>query len=103
MVYMTNISKEEVEHVANLARLSLSEEEIAKFGEQMGAILEHASAVSKIDTTGVIPTSHPIKMENVLRDDVVGESLTQEQALSGAPQEQDRRFVVPQILDTEEN
>ncbi len=100
---MTQITKEEVVHVANLARLSLTDEEIEKFGKQMSAILEHASEVSKIDTRGVVPTSHPLKMENVLREDVVGLSLTQEQALSGAPNAQEGRFMVPQILDTEEN
>ena len=100
---MTQITKEEVVHVANLARLSLTDEEIEKFGKQMSAILEHASEVSKIDPRGVVPTSHPLKMENVLREDVVGLSLTQEQALSGAPNAQEGRFMVPQILDTEEN
>lgn len=99
---MTEISREEVIHVAKLARLSLSEEEIVKFGEQMSNILEHASAVSKINTEGIVPTSHPIHMENVLRDDVVTPSLAQEQALSGAPNAQDGRFMVPQILDTDE-
>ena len=100
---MTQITKEEVVHVANLARLSLTDEEIEKFGKQMSAILEHASEVSKIDTQGVVPTSHPLKMENVLREDVVGLSLTQEQALTGAPNAQEGRFMVPQILDAEEN
>ena len=100
---MSEISRDEVIHVAKLARLSLTEEEIVKFGEQMSNILEHASAVSKIDTEGIVPTSHPLKMENVLREDVVGPSLTQVQALSGAPNAQDGRFMVPQILDTEEN
>lgn len=99
---MTQITKEEVIHVAKLARLSLSEDEIEKFGEQMTAILEHASAVSKIDTEGVVPTSHPLKMENVLREDVVGKSFSQDEALSGAPKAQDGRFVVPQILESEE-
>lgn len=99
---MTEITKEDVIHVAKLARLSLSEEEIVKFGAQMETILEHASAVSKIDTTGIVPTSHPLKMQNVLREDVVGASLSQDQALSGAPNAQDGRFMVPQILDTEE-
>lgn len=99
---MTEITKDDVIHVAKLARLSLSEEEIVKFGAQMETILEHASAVSKIDTTGIVPTSHPLKMQNVLREDVVGASLSQDQALSGAPNAQDGRFMVPQILDTEE-
>lgn len=99
---MTEKTKEDVIHVAKLARLSLSDAEIEKFGVQMGAILEHASAVSKIDTAGIVPTSHPIKMENVLRPDVVRPSLSQDQALSGAPNAQDGRFMVPQILDTEE-
>lgn len=99
---MTQITREEVVHVADLARLSLNEEEITKFGAQMESILEHASAVSKIDTTNVVPTSHPLKMQNVFRQDVVGISLSQDQALSGAPNAQDGRFMVPQILDTEE-
>lgn len=99
---MTEITRDDVIHVAKLARLSLTEDEIVKFGAQMESILEHASAVSKIDTQGVVPTSHPLKMQNVLREDVVGVSLSQDQALSGAPNAQDGRFMVPQILDTEE-
>jgi aspartyl-tRNA(Asn)/glutamyl-tRNA(Gln) amidotransferase subunit C len=99
---MTEITKDDVIHVAKLARLSLTEEEITKFGGQMKSILEHASAVSKINTEGIVPTSHPLKMQNVLREDVVGPSLSQDQALSGAPNAQDGRFMVPQILDTEE-
>lgn len=95
---MTKITKEDVRHVAQLARLDVTEEEVDLYTGQLEAILEHAASISAIDTEGIEPTSHPLKMSNVLREDVVGTSLTQEQALLNAPAVEQGRFKVPQIL-----
>lgn len=96
------ISTDDVRHVAKLARLRVNDDEVETFTTQLEAILEHASAISAIDTQGVEPTSHPLAMSNVLRQDVVGLSLTQEQALLNAPAQDQGRFQVPQILGSED-
>ncbi len=98
---MTKITKEEIIHVAKLARLEITDEEVSKYTPQLESILEYASKISEIDTNDVAPTSHPLEMVNVLRQDEIGESLTQEQALSNAPQAESGRFKVPQILGEE--
>ena len=95
---MTKITSEEVRHVADLARLRVSDEEVEIFTSQLEGLLEHFSAISSIDTQGVAPTSHPIELNNVFRKDVVKPSLTQEQVLSNAPKTEESRFAVPQIL-----
>lgn len=98
---MTKITSDDVRHVAQLARLKVTEEEVETFTTQLEAILEHAGAISALDTEGVEPTSHPLAMDNVFRVDEVKQSLTQEEALSNAPEAQDGRFKVPQILGEE--
>ncbi len=95
---MTRITDGEVRHVAKLARLQLSDEEVATLTGQLEVILEHSGAISAIDTQGIEPTSHPLAMTNVLRDDVVKESLSQEAVLSNAPAAENGRFKVPQIV-----
>lgn len=93
------ITREEVEHVARLARLALSDEEKALFQEQLGRILEHAARVTSLDTDGVSPTSHAIRLANVFRSDDPEPSLTQEEALAPAPQTESGHFRVPRILE----
>lgn len=93
-----SISREEVEHVAWLARLGLTDDEKDRFGEQLGAILDYARRVSEIDTTGVEPMAHAIEVSNVFRDDEPGECLTQERALEAAPKAEAGGFVVPKIV-----
>ncbi|GAC1366944.1 MAG: Asp-tRNA(Asn)/Glu-tRNA(Gln) amidotransferase subunit GatC [Actinomycetota bacterium] len=98
------ISREEVIHVAALARLALSEEEIATYGEQLGRILEHAARVTALDTEGVPPTSHPLPLKNVFRPDEPGmpaPSLTQAEALANGPAVEAGHFRVPRILEAE--
>jgi aspartyl-tRNA(Asn)/glutamyl-tRNA(Gln) amidotransferase subunit C len=92
------ISSDDVLHVAKLARLKVDEDEVELFRTQLEAILEHAASISAIDTNGIEPTSHPLAMSNVFRDDVVTPSLTQDQALLNAPDSAQGRFSVPQIL-----
>ena len=92
------ISRADVAHVANLARLDITEEELEQFTEQLGAILAHAEDVEALDTKGVPPTAHPLPLRNVLRDDEVRPSLDRDEVLSQAPDVQDGLFRVPRIL-----
>ncbi len=89
------ISRDQVLHVARLARLELSEEEIARFEEQLSAILEAVGKVSELDLSGVEPTSHPLDLVNVLGDDEPHVSLGQEEALANAPDPDGGFFGVP--------
>ena len=92
------ISEKEVSHVAHLARLRLSQEELQLFTKQLCAVLEHAKDVEALQLDGVEPMSHPLPMENVTRKDEVHEMLDREDILDQAPASEDGRFQVPQIL-----
>jgi aspartyl-tRNA(Asn)/glutamyl-tRNA(Gln) amidotransferase subunit C len=92
------ISLEEVEHVARLARIGLSDDERVRLAQQLGDILDYARRVSEVDTGSVEPMAHAIRLRNVLREDVPGPSLTQEQALSAAPASEAGGFLVPRII-----
>jgi len=93
------LSREEVMHVARLARLAMTDEEVDRFGAQLSAILDHAARVSEVAADDVPPTSHALPLVNVFRDDVVGECLSQEKALSTAPEREQGRFKVPRIIE----
>lgn len=95
------LSREDVLHVARLARLALSDEEVERFGAQLSAILDHAARVSEVAADDVPPTSHALPLANVFRDDVVEECLPQEKALSTAPETEAGRFKVPRIIEEE--
>ena len=95
---MTVIQKNDVEHVALLARLALTEEEKETFTVQLAQILEHAGKVQALDTASVEPTSHVAPLTNVWRADEVGPCLTPEEALANAPKEEDGGFAVPKIV-----
>jgi aspartyl-tRNA(Asn)/glutamyl-tRNA(Gln) amidotransferase subunit C len=88
------ITREQVLHVARLARLALSEEEVARFQEQLSAILEAVGKVSELDLEGVEPTSHPLEVVNVLAEDEPRPSLPLEEALANAPDPEDGFFGV---------
>ena len=92
------ITREEVEHVARLARLALTEAEIDALTVELGAILDHAAEVSALDTADVPPTAHPLPLVNVLRPDEPRPSLPRSEVLAEAPEEEDERFRVPRIL-----
>jgi aspartyl-tRNA(Asn)/glutamyl-tRNA(Gln) amidotransferase subunit C len=92
------ISTADVAHVARLARLDLSDEDLAQFTEQLGAVLDHARDVEALDTAGVPPTAHPLPLRNVLRPDVVVPSLDREEVLAQAPEAEAGQFRVPRIL-----
>ena len=89
------ISREQVLHVAKLARLALSEEELERFSEQLNAILEAVGKVSELDLTDVPPTSHPLALVNVVDRDEPRPSLEREQALANAPEREANAFRVP--------
>ena len=91
------ITIKDVEHVAKLARLALSEEEKEKFAPQLNAVLEYVDELNEVDTTGVEPMAHSIKISNVMREDVVKQEFTREEMLQNAPEEEDGFFKVPKI------
>jgi aspartyl-tRNA(Asn)/glutamyl-tRNA(Gln) amidotransferase subunit C len=92
------ITRDDVAHVADLARLALSDEELDRFTGQLAAVLDHARDVEALDTAGVPPTAHPLPLRNVLRDDEVRPSLDREEVLAAAPAPEDHRFAVPPVL-----
>ncbi len=93
------ITKQEVEHVARLARLELSEQEKEKLTDQLSNILTYVEKLNELDTTGVEPTAHVLDIKNVMRDDVVVPGLTQEQALANAPDKAAGHYKVPKIIE----
>ena len=92
------ITRADVEHVARLARLALSEEEVERFTDQLGAILEHAARVAALDTADGPPAAHPVPLRNVPRPDEVRPGLDRDEVLAMVPAAEDRRFRVPRIL-----
>lgn len=95
------ISREQVAHVAHLARLELTDDEIDLFTGQLAAVLEHAEDVEALDTAGVPPTAHPLPLKNVLRRDEPHHGVDRAEVLAMAPAAQDDRFRVPRILGEE--
>ena len=95
------LSAEQVRHVARLARLELSDEEVERFGAQLSSVLGHVETIRGLVTEGVEPTAHALELKNVLRDDEIGPCLTPEEALAAAPAVEDGRFLVPRILGEE--
>jgi aspartyl-tRNA(Asn)/glutamyl-tRNA(Gln) amidotransferase subunit C len=95
---VSKISRDEVAHLARLARLALTDDELDSFAGQLDAILGHVSQIQSVDVTGVEATDNPLKDVNVSRPDVVKTSLTQAEALAAAPRAEDGRFAVPRIL-----
>lgn len=93
------ISKQEVEHVAKLARLELAEGEKDKLIDQLSDILTYVETLNGLDTKGVEPTSHVLDIKNVMRDDVSRPSLPQDQALANAPEKAAGHFKVPKIIE----
>ncbi len=92
------ITKEEVVHVANLARLDLDEESISMFAVQIDNILQYIDMLNRVDTEGVAPTSHAIFLTNAFREDKVKEHLDRSKTLANAPEKEDGNFVVPKVI-----
>jgi aspartyl-tRNA(Asn)/glutamyl-tRNA(Gln) amidotransferase subunit C len=93
------ISRDEVAHLARLARLAVTEEELDTFAGQLDVILSAVARVSEVAAEHIVPTSHAIGLSNVFREDSPSPELTQQQALSGAYAAEDGRFRVPRILE----
>jgi len=92
------ISTEQVAHVARLARLDLTDDELEHYTEQLAAILDHAADVEALDLEGVEPMTHPVPLRNVLREDIVRPCLDRDEVLAAAPAAESGRFKVPPIL-----
>jgi aspartyl-tRNA(Asn)/glutamyl-tRNA(Gln) amidotransferase subunit C len=92
------ITRQDVEHVARLARLALTDEEVEALTHELGAILDHAADVSALDTADVPPTAHPLPLVNVLRPDVARSGVPRDEVLAEAPDVEAGRFRVPRIL-----
>jgi aspartyl-tRNA(Asn)/glutamyl-tRNA(Gln) amidotransferase subunit C len=99
---MAEISRDEVAHLANLARIDLSDAELDHLAPQLSVILESIASISGVAGDDVPPTTHTLPLSNVFRDDVVTPGLTPEQALAGAPEVEQQRFSVPRILGDEQ-
>ncbi len=96
------ISRDEVRHLADLARIDLDDAELDHLAPQLAVILESVASISDAAADDVPPTSHPLPLTNVFRPDVEAPCLTPEQALSGAPAVEDQKFAVPRILGDEQ-
>jgi aspartyl-tRNA(Asn)/glutamyl-tRNA(Gln) amidotransferase subunit C len=92
------LERADVAHVARLARLELTDEELTRFTEQLATVLDHAADVAALDLTGVEPTAHPLPIRNVLRADEVRPGVDRDEVLSVAPDVEDGRFRVPRII-----
>ncbi len=93
------LERSEVEHIAALARIGLTEEEMATFQEQLSAILDQFELLKQLDTSAVMPTGHAVEVNSVMRDDVPGEPLSAEDTLRNAPRRQDDFFRVKAVLE----
>ena len=102
IVPMPDISRDEVRHLADLARIELDDAELDHLAPQLSVILDSIASISEVAADDIPPTSHPLPVTNVFRPDVVRPSLTAAQALSGAPQVEEQRFAVPRILGDEQ-
>lgn len=96
------ISVDDVSKVAKLARLSLSDDELATATTELGAMLDHFAEIDALDLDGVEPMNNPTHLVNVMRDDVVGETLDRDEVLAAAPVAEDDRFRVPPIIGLDE-
>ena len=95
---MAQITREDVAHVARLARLQLTDVELDTFTGQLAKVLDHARDVEALDVADVPPTSHPYPLQNVLRDDELRPTLDRDVVLAAAPATEDGRFRVPPVL-----
>ncbi len=96
------LTRDEVRHLADLARIELDDAELDHLAPQLAVILESIASIAEVAAADIPPTSHAIPLTNVFREDVVRPSLTAEQALSGAPASEQQRFSVPRILGDEQ-
>jgi aspartyl-tRNA(Asn)/glutamyl-tRNA(Gln) amidotransferase subunit C len=93
------ITKEQIQHIAVLSRLNLSEEEKDLFGSQLSSILDYVDQLNELDTRETEPTSHVLSLSNVMRDDILTSSLPGEEALKNAPSRSENFYRVPRIIE----
>ncbi len=93
------LSREEVQKVALLARLELTQEELDAQAQHINTLLQYVEVLQTLDVTGVPPTSHVLPMVNVLREDIMRPSLSREEVLANAPESREGCFVVPRIVE----
>lgn len=98
---MPDITRDEVAHLARLARLELTDEELGRYAGQLGGILDAVAKVTEVATDDIPPTSHSVPLTNVVRPDVLRPSVDRDEVLAMAPASEDGRFRVPRILDEE--
>lgn len=96
------ITRDEVRHLADLARIDLDDSELDHLAPQLSVILESIASIAEVAAGDIPPTSHPIPLANVFREDVVGSCLSAEEALAAAPASEQQRFSVPRILGDEQ-
>ncbi|MDQ0156854.1 Asp-tRNA(Asn)/Glu-tRNA(Gln) amidotransferase subunit GatC [Robertmurraya andreesenii] len=96
---MSRITAEQVKHVAHLARLAVTEEDVQKFTQQLDAIITYAEQLNELDTEHVEPTSHVLNMKNVMREDIQSEGLPREEVLKNAPEHENGQIKVPSIIE----
>ncbi|WP_273127840.1 Asp-tRNA(Asn)/Glu-tRNA(Gln) amidotransferase subunit GatC [Metabacillus sp. HB246100] len=96
---MSRISTDQVKHVANLARLAITEEEAELFSTQLDSIISFAEQLNEVDTENVKPTTHVLEMKNIMREDEPKKGLDNEEVLKNAPDQEDGYFRVPSILE----
>ena len=99
---MAEITRDELAHLATLARIDLTDAELDHLAPQLSVILDSVASISGVASDDVPPTSHPLPLTNVFRDDVLVPCLTPAEALSGAPEQEQQRFSVPRILGDEQ-
>lgn len=93
------IDEQVVRHVAGLARLRLTDQEVARFARELAGILDYVAQMNELDISGIEPTEHPHAVSNVLRDDAVRPSWSSEQATANAPERENGFFKIPKVLD----
>lgn len=94
-----SLTQEDVVYVANLARLEFSEEEVVTLSNELGAVLDYANTLSRLDTSEVKATEHVLQVQNVFREDEIGTSLSNEEALANAPESEAGCFKVPRVME----
>ncbi|MCG8407174.1 MAG: Asp-tRNA(Asn)/Glu-tRNA(Gln) amidotransferase subunit GatC [Phycisphaerales bacterium] len=97
----SEIDEQQVRHIGHLARIKLTDEEVTRFGSQLGNILDYIGKLNEVDTDDVEPTAHPLPVKNVFREDVPATSMGVEKALANAPDKTPPYFKVPKVLDQE--
>lgn len=94
-----SLSREQVEHIAELAKLKLTDEEIERYGEQLSAILDYFKTLEELDTEAIPPTASVLPLKNVMREDIAHQTLTRDDILANAPDTEAGQFRVKAILD----